>query len=170
MSKIRGLYLFCLALLVITGCQDRLTKKTQITSGVTVLLPDKFEKADTSDGQIMYTSKIGKTTFRVFVFKDIGLDTIGLDKVKDGMKFNVTRFVEPINGKIVKREDLTIGKIVQSDFEFEIPNSPGSKHGAGRFVVKGSEFIGFIYETVSPETSSMKNLRESFFNSIQIDQ
>lgn len=170
MSKTTSLFLFFLTLLVLSGCQEKLTKKEIIANGISVMLPDKFEKEDSADGQILYHSKIGKTSIRVFVFKDISLETIGLDKIKDGMKFNVTRFIEPIKGKILKREDITYGKIVQSDFTFEINNAKDSRVGAGRFVVKGNKFVGFIYETSSPETNFSKTLRESFFHSIQIDQ
>jgi hypothetical protein len=100
MSGLGRFFLICLSLLFVMSCNQSLTKKVQITGGITVLLPDKFEKVDTNDGQIMYNSIIRKTTLRVFVFKDMRLDTIGLDKIKDGMKFNVTRFIEPIKGKI----------------------------------------------------------------------
>lgn len=170
MRKIIGVIMFCLALVIISGCKEVLTKREQIASGVTVLLPEKFEKVDTNDGQILFNSKIGSANFRVFVLKNMRLDTIGLEKIKAGMEKNVTRFIEPLQGKIVQRKDTLYGKIVQSDFDFEINSSTGSKIGAGRFVVKENLFIGFIYETILPETSANKALRSSFFSSVQIDQ
>ncbi len=163
--------MFCLVSLVFVGCnQVVLTKKEQIIAGVTVLLPEKFEKLDNNDGQILYNSNVGTSSFRVFVINNMQVDTLGLDKIKEGMERNVTRFVEPMKGKILHRRDTVIGKIVQSDFEFEIITAEASKCGAGRFVVQGNNFIGFIFETKSPETSTGKNLRESFFESVHIGQ
>jgi len=170
MAGTRRLLLICLPLLMISGCREVLTNRAQVTTGVTVLLPEKFEKADTNDGQILFHSKIGSANFKVFVINNMRLDTLGLEKIKAGMEKNVTRFVEPMHGKIVQRKDTLYGKIVQSDFGFEINGAADSKIGAGRFVVRGGEFIGFIFETASPESATHKNLRESFFNSIQIDQ
>jgi len=170
MAELKRLLLFCMALLILSGCNEALTKKEEVTSGVTVLLPEKFEKVDTNDGQILFNSKIGSANFKVFIFRNMKLDTMSIDRIKQGMEKNVARFLEPSKGKILHRKDSVYGKIVQSDFEFEIANSSQSKYGAGRFVVKGNEFIGFIYETVSPETTFNKNLRASFLNSVRIDQ
>jgi hypothetical protein len=171
MIKITRWALLFLFLLILCSCnQQVLTKKELITTGVTVLLPEKFEKLDNNDGQILYNSNVGTSSFRVFVINNMQVDTLGLDKIKEGMERNVTRFIEPMKGKILQRRDTIIGKIVQSDFEFEIITPEATKCGAGRFVVQGNNFIGFIFETISPETPTGKTLRESFLNSVQIEQ
>ncbi|HET6559548.1 MAG TPA: hypothetical protein VFG54_19650, partial [Prolixibacteraceae bacterium] len=95
-------------------------------------------------------------------------ENMSVDELKKGMEIQVTRFLEPMKGKLIQRKDTIIDQIVTSNFEFETGNAEGSKQGVGRFILKDNRFICFLLVAKKPEPESNKKLQDTFFNSIQI--
>ena len=56
-----------------------------------------------------------------------------------------------------------------SDFEFELGNTDASRHGIGKFILKGNKFITFLLVTPVIDSKTDLSVKEHFFNSIKID-
>lgn len=160
-----------LALLVFAGCSNSpLKERVQITDGVSVLMPEQFKKNDMGDGNVLIRSKVGTTDFRVVAVKDTSLDRLSADKLKEGLETHVDEFLKPMQGKLLNRKDSITGKVVISDFEFELGNDKASKHGKGKFILKGNKFITLILVSPAAEEKSARPLEETFFNSIKMEE
>lgn len=161
--------LLCLALAVFSACnQAELTNRVQITPEVSVLMPDEVKQTE-SEGLVMLHSDIGSTRLVVSVVTDQRYQGMSTDQHLEGMELNVTRFLQPRDGLLLHRKDTLINDLPASDFDFEIGHGESSKYGMGRFIVKGNQFIGFVAESDNPGSKTNDALRESFFNSIQIN-
>lgn len=170
MNKLIGISLVCLVLFVFTGCNNSILKeRVQVVDGVSVLMPKEYKKNDMGDGNVMVRSRVGTTDLRAVAIKDTSLDGLSPDKLKEGLEINVSEFLRPMQGKLLHRKDTIVGKVVMSDFEFELGNASASKHGKGKFILKGNKFITFLVINPMTEPKSDLSLQESFFNSIIID-
>ena len=159
----------CLTLAVFSACNEaELTNWVQITEEVSVLMPEEVKKTE-SEGTVMYLSAIESTNLAVAVVTDQSLEAGGIDQHLAAMEINVTRFLQPRDGKLLHRKDTVINGLAACNFDFEIGTAESSKYGVGRFIVKGNHFIGFLAENDKPESKINETLRESFFNSIQLN-
>jgi len=168
MKNLLVIALFYFMLVLVIDCNGTdLTKRVQITNGVSVLMPPNFIKNELN-GYVLFQSEIGSTDLRVIVVKDMSLPTKNAEMLKKGMEINVVNFLKPLNGKLLHRKDTIIDNLARSDFDFEIVNPENTKYGVGRFIVKGNNFISFLFETLKTDIKTNKVIRESFFKSIQI--
>lgn len=171
MNKFIGILLISLVLFISEGCNNSpLKERVQITDGVSVLMPKQFKKNDMGDGNVLIRSKVGNTDLRVVAIKDTSLNSQSADKLKEGMEINVNEFLKPMQGKLLNRKDSIAGNMVMSDFEFELGYGGASKHGKGRFILKGNKFITFILVSPVSEDESVHSLKQTFFNSIQMGE
>lgn len=169
MNKQMQISLICLALAVFSACnQAELTNRVQITEEVSVLMAEEVEKTE-SEGLVLFRSVIGSINLVVSVVADPSLEAGSANQHLESMEINVARFLQPRDGKLLHRKDTLINGLAACDFDFEIGNAGSSKYGVGRFIVKGNHFIGFIAESDKPEAKINETLRESFFNSIQLN-
>lgn len=170
MNKLLGIILVSLVLFVFTGCKNSpLKERVQVIEGVSVLIPEQFKKNDMGDGNVLIRSRVDSTDLFITAVKDESLDTMKQDQLLEGLEINVNRFIEPMQGKLLNRKDTIIGNVVRSDFEFEMGNARPPKYGVGRFLLKGNQFVSFMYVTPQQLKEKNEDLKESFFNSIQVE-
>jgi hypothetical protein len=159
-----------LTLFVFTGCNNSpLKERVQVTDGVSVLMPRQFKKNDMGDGNVLIRSSVDAADLRVVAIKDTSLNNLSPDKLKEGLEINVNEFLKPMQGKLLNRKDTIAGKVVMSDFEFELGNAGASKHGTGKFILKGNKFITFLLVMPVTGTKDDQSLKEKFFDSIKME-
>lgn len=169
MNKLLRFSLVCIALFAFTGCNPSVIERIQVTDGISILLPEGYKKNTLENGQVRIESKFNTTDISVAVVTDESLDAMAKEQLKEGMAINVTRFLQPMQGKLLKRKDSVVGNLVTSDFEFEMGIAESSKLGVGRFLIKGNQMISFLFITPMQEIESNKALKDSFFGLIQVD-
>ncbi|HET6558465.1 MAG TPA: hypothetical protein VFG54_14200 [Prolixibacteraceae bacterium] len=170
MNKLVGISLVCLVLFVFTGCNNsKLKERVQVIDGVSVLMPEQFKKNDIGEGHVLIRSKIDSIDLYVTAVKDESIDTMNKEQLMEGLEINVNRFLQPMQGTLLSRKDTIMGNLVTSDFEFVMDNARPPKHGVGRFLLKGNQFISFLYVTPKQLMEKNKDLKDDFFNSIQVD-
>ena len=169
MNNLLGISLICLVLAAFTGCNNSILKeRVQVIDEVSVLMPKEFKKNELGNGEVLIRSKVGSTDLRVTVINDTSLNTLNIDKLKEGLEINVARFLQPMKGQLLQRKDYILGNLVMSDFEFELGSQESTRHGVGRFLINGNSFISFLFVTPKQELKSNEAVREAFFNSIQV--
>lgn len=169
-NKLLKVFLFGLILFGYVACNKYgLNERVEITDGVSVLLPDGYKKNDLGDGNVLIRSKADASELRVVAVKDTSLDNLSPDKLKEGLEVNIEGFLQPMQGKLLSRKDTIIGKVVMSDFEFELGNGQAAKHGTGKFILKGNQFITFLVVAPTSEAKSGELLGKAFFKSIKIE-
>lgn len=170
MNKLLKVFLFCFTMFSFMACNNSgLKERVSVTDGVSVLLPKEYKKNDFEDGNMMIRSKVGTTDLRVVAVVDTSLNNLGPDRLKEGLEENVRGFLLPMQGKLLHRKDTIVGKVVMSDFDFELGNSGKTKQGKGKFILKGNKFIVFLLVHSSEEAKSNESLQKAFFNSIEIE-
>lgn len=170
MKKQLGISLVCLCLVIFIGCNNsKLRERVQVVDGVSVLMPEQFKKNDMGDGNVLIRSKVGSVDLRVVAIKDTSLNSLSAEKLKEGLEVNVNEFLKPMQGRLIQRKDTIAGKVVVSDFEFELGNAGALKHGKGKFILKGNKFITFLFVSPVTNPNSELSLQETFFHSIKID-
>lgn len=170
MNKLFVIVLVGLVVSVFTGCQrSGLKERVQVIEGVSVLLPEQFKKNETGDGNVLIRSRVDSTDLYITGVKDESMNPTNNDQLKESLEINVARFLQPMQGMLLKRKDTIMGNLVISDFEFEMKNARPPKHGVGRFLLKGNQFLSFLYVTPLQQKDKNNDLKEAFFNSIQVD-
>ncbi len=171
MKRIFVFKMIFLVLIIFTFCKSdhSLTQKVQITDNISVLLPENFVKLGSEDEGLSYKSNLNSAMLFVYRLNVPEYDSMSLDQKKDLMAINVTRFLEPFNGKLLIRKDTLIGNLVQSDFEFEIVNPTLSEYGVGKFIAIDNDFICFVYQSLKNKLKSNEDLQVNFFESIKIE-
>lgn len=159
-----------LSLMCFVGChRSPLKERVMITDGVSVMMPSEYKKNDMGDGNVLIRSKVGTVDLRVVAIKDTSLNGLSQEKLKEGLEVNVNEFLKPMQGKLIHRKDTIAGKLVMSDFEFELGSTGAIRHGMGKFILKENKFITFLLVSSTADSKSEPSLQEKFFGSIKID-
>lgn len=170
MKKLLNVFLFGLILFGLMACNKYgLYERVDITDGVSVLMPKEYKKNDMGDGNVLIRSKVDASELRVVAIKDTSLNNLSPDKLKAGLEVNVEEFLEPMQGKLLNRQDTIAGKVVMSDFQFELGSGQAARHGKGKFILKGNKFITFLVVSPIQESESGELLGKAFFSSIKIE-
>lgn len=170
MNKLTTVLICTLTLMWFVGCQrSPLKERVIISDGISVMMPADYKKNDMGDGNVLIRSKVGTTDLRVVAIKDTSLNGLSAAKLKEGMEIHVDEFLKPMQGKLLNRKDTIAGKVVMSEIEFELGNGGASKHGKGKFILKGSTFITFLLVSPVTDPKSEPFLQEKFFDSIKMD-
>lgn len=170
MNKLIVISLVCLVVFVFTGCyHSKLKERVQVIDGISVLMPEQYKRNELGDGHVLIRSRIDSIDLYVTAVKDESLDTLKQNQLLEGLEINVTRFLQPMQGRLLNRKDTITGSLVRSDFEFEMGLVRPPKHGLGRFLLKGNQFISFMCVSSKQQVKRNKELQEAFFNSIRVE-